>query len=162
MTREKWRTPAGVALGFLVSQVVWTRTPSAVFPSGEVVALLSSVGLTVPDWVYNLIERVFASATPVVPAVAAGALVAVVVAGAATVRRGVHTGITVALLDVLLPIAVMIWHVTHGLSFPLMTWLEKVLIQPLTAICVAAFVAAVAGYVGLLATGVRKRVSSSL
>lgn len=162
MTRSKWRTPVGVALGFLVSQIVWARTPSAVFPSGDVIGTLSAMGLTVPDWVFALIERVYAAGTPVGPAVALGALICVLIVGASTIKRGVRYGVLIALLDVTLPLGVMIWHVTRGLSFPLMTWVEKAFIQPVTAITVGMLVGLIVGYIQRLASATRQRAKSSL
>jgi hypothetical protein len=162
MTRSRWRTPLGVALGFLVSQFVWRRTPSAVFPSGDVIGILSSMGLAVPDKVFSAIEWVYAAATPVGPAVALGALVCVLIVGADTLKRGVRFGVLIALLDVTLPLGVMIWHVTRGLSFPFMKWVEKAFLQPVAAITVGMLVGLVVGLIQRLASATRQRAKSSL
>jgi hypothetical protein len=162
MTRNRWRTPSGVALGFLASQIVWAWTPSAVFPKGDVIATVSSIGLTMPDWVYDAIERVYAAATPVGPAVGLGALICILIVGTPNIKQSVRYGVLVALLDVTLPLGILIWHTTRGLSFPLMTWFEKAFIQPVTAVTVAMLVGIVVGYIRKLGSATRKRAASSL
>jgi hypothetical protein len=163
MTRAKWRTPLGVALGVIASEVLWLITPSATFPRAPIGQSLMAVGLGIPDWAFNVMEYIFVTAAPVGPAVACGALLCVLVAGAGTIRRGVNLGIVVACVDVGIPLAVMIFVVAfRGLSFPWDAWAVKVLIQPITAVVVGALVGGAVASTLRLAAATHRRASSSL
>jgi hypothetical protein len=163
MTRAKWRTPLGVALGLVASQVLWRWTPSATFPRAPISQSLMAIGLGIPDSVFNVIDFIFVTAAPVGPAVTLGALLCVLVAGAGTIKRGMNLGILVACLDVAIPLAVMIFVVSfRGLTFPWETWAVKALIQPITAVIVGALVGAATASLERLAVATRRRASSSL
>jgi hypothetical protein len=162
MTRGKWRLPLGVVLGVALSELLYGRTPSATFPRGDIVASLSSLGLVIPDWVWNAFDYVFITATPVGPAVAGGAMLCIVVAGADSVKQAVRLGIIVACLDVAIPLAVMIFVAFRGLSFPLSTWAVKAFIQPIAAVVVGAFAGVIIGNIQRFIRATRRRATSSL
>jgi hypothetical protein len=163
MTRAKWRTPLGVVLGVIASQVLWRITPSATFPRGPLSQSLVAVGLAIPDWAFNAMEYIFVTAAPVGPAVACGTLLCVLVAGADTTKRGANLGIVVACVDVGIPLAVMIFVVAfRGLSFPWDAWAVKILVQPITAVAVGALVGGAVASIMRLAAATRRRASSSL
>lgn len=162
MIRGKWRTPLGIAFGVLASMLVKASTPDAMFPSGAVTAFLLSAGLVIPDWVFKLLEYSFTTAAPVGPAVAVGAVVCMLLAGADTVKRGVRLGFLVASLDVGIPLAVMIFIAVRGLQFPVSSWVVKILIQPVTAVIIGMTVGAIAALIQRLVVATRDRASSSL
>jgi hypothetical protein len=56
MIRAKWRTPLGVALGAIASEVLWRLTPSATFRAVPISQSLVAAGLGIPDWAFNAME----------------------------------------------------------------------------------------------------------
>jgi hypothetical protein len=163
MTRKWWRTLLGVTLGVLAAALIRSWVPSVTFPRAPVSASLMSMGFAIPDVVYDDIDFVLAAIGPVFLPVLLGTIICVLVAGTDGPKRGINLGLLVANIVVTLPLVVMILLAfARGLSFPLATWLIRVLIQPVAAVVSGIVTGALMAVVMRIASVARSRASSSL
>ena len=150
-------------LGVLVSIFIRDWAPSFTFPRAETTSLLLGVGFVIPDGVYDGIDWVFAAIHPVFVPVFIGSLLCVLIVAPEAVKHGMRLGFLVASLVVGLPLAALILLAfVRGFSYPLMTWVVRVFVQPVAAVASGWFAGIVAVLILRLGGLARRRASSSL
>jgi hypothetical protein len=163
MIRKSRRTLVGVMLGVLVSIFIRDLPPGITFPRGPVTSVLLAVGFVIPDAVYDGIDWVFLVIKPVFIPVMVGAALCVIIAGADTIKRGMHLGFIVASFVVGLPLAALIvLAFVRGLSYPLVTWMVRIFIQPVACVASGMLAGIVIVLLSRLGGLARRRASTTL